>query len=411
MATALETLCGQAYGARKYNKLGIYLQRSWIVLSFSSILLLPIYVFATPVLNLLGQQHEVAELAGVLSLWFIPMHLAIPFTCSMQKFLMSQLKVNIVAFISVSTLLFHIFISWLLVYKFEFGVIGAAVALDISWWIAFFGMFVYVVFGGWCPLTWNGFSMEAFSGLGEFLKLSSASGVMLCLEFWYYRVLIIMTGNLKNATIAVGALSVCMSINGWELMIPFAFLAATGVRVANELGAGNAKGAKFAAKVSLVQSTVLGVIFCAIILIFNVKLAHIFSSSLEIIMAVHKLSYLLAFTILLNSVQPILSGVAIGSGWQSLVACTNLGCYYIIGVPLGVVMGMALDLGVKGIWCAMIIGGTAVQTGILAVITIRRDWDKEARQALSRHDKPIIKTEQQPLPETSTAERKPQIQG
>jgi hypothetical protein len=39
---------------------------------------------------------------------------------------------------------------------------------------------LYALFGG-CPLTWNGFSIEAFSGLWEFTKLSAASGVMI----WY----------------------------------------------------------------------------------------------------------------------------------------------------------------------------------------------------------------------------------
>jgi len=30
------------------------------------------------------------------------------------------------------------------------------------------------------PHTWNGFSVEAFSGLWDFLKLSAAAEVMLC---------------------------------------------------------------------------------------------------------------------------------------------------------------------------------------------------------------------------------------
>ncbi|KAL3514228.1 hypothetical protein ACH5RR_026945 [Cinchona calisaya] len=383
MATGLETVCGQAFGGKKYNMLGIYLQRSWVVLFLASILLLPLYIYATPILKFLGQPKDVAELSGVLSIWFIPMHLGCVFQCSLQRFLLSQLKINAVAFISTVSLIIHVVISWLFVHYFQLGVIGATVALDISWWISVLGMFVYTV-GGWCPLTWNGFSMEAFSGLWEFLKLSVAAGIMFCLEFWYYRILILMAGNLKNATIAVDALSVCMSINGWEIMIPFAFLAATGVRVANELGAGNGKAAKFAANVSLAQSSILGIIFCVIIIIYHHQLALIFSSSPDVTSAVDKLSYLLAFTILLNSVQPVLSGVAIGSGWQSMVAYVNLGSYYIIGLPLGFVMGWVFDLGVEGIWCAMIFGGTAVQTGILAIITIRRDWEKEARKALDR---------------------------
>ncbi|KAF2583497.1 hypothetical protein F2Q70_00010756 [Brassica cretica] len=99
--------------------------------------------------------------------------------------------------------------------------------VSISWWVNVLITLGYSVCGG-CPLTWTGFSSEAFTGLWEFLKLSASSGVMLCLENWYYRILIIMTGNLENARIAVDSLSICMSINGWEMMIPIAFFAGTG---------------------------------------------------------------------------------------------------------------------------------------------------------------------------------------
>ncbi|PIM99741.1 hypothetical protein CDL12_27760 [Handroanthus impetiginosus] len=201
------------------------------------------------------------------------------------------------------------------------------------------------------------------------------------LENWYYRILIIMTGNLPNAKIAVDALSVCMSINSWELMIPFAFFAGIGVRVANELGAGNGKGAKFATIVSVTESIIIGLIFWLLIMFFHNEFALIFTTSKPVLEAVSKLSILLAFTVLLNSVQPILSGVAVGSGWQSYVAYINLGCYYLIGVPLGVLMGWVFHQGVMGIWAGMIFGGAAVQTAILAIVTMRCDWEKEAAKA------------------------------
>ena len=80
------------------------------------------------------------------------------------------------------------------------------------------------------------------------------------------------------------------------------------VRVANELGAGNGQAAKFATKVSVVQSTIIGLIFCIVIIILRDKVALIFTSSSDVLDEVDKLSYLLAITILLNSVQPVLSG-------------------------------------------------------------------------------------------------------
>lgn len=43
----------------------------------------------------------------------------------------------------------------------------------------------------------------------------------------------------------------------------------------------------------------------------------------------------------------IVAGVAIGAGWQAVVAYVNIACYYILGVPLGLILGFKLDWGVK----------------------------------------------------------------
>ncbi|KAL2339962.1 hypothetical protein Fmac_007902 [Flemingia macrophylla] len=383
MASALETLCGQAFGAKRYHMLGIYMQRSWIVLFLCCWVLLPVYVFATPILKLLGQPDDVAEWSGVVAVWLIPLHFSFAFQFPLQRFLQCQLKTQVIAWVSLLGLAVNVLTSWLFIYVWDFGLFGAALSLDLSWWVLVFGMYAYTSWGG-CPLTWTGFSAEAFSGLWEFFKLSSASGVMLCLENWYYRILVLMTGQLENATIAVDALSVCMTINGWEMMIPLAFFAGAGVRVANELGAGNGKAAKFATQVAVAQSTVIGFIFCVPIMIFHNYVAYLFTSSSAVLEAVDNMAYLLALTILLNSVQPVLSGVAVGSGWQALVAYINIGCYYIVGLPVGIIMGWVFKSGVAGIWAGMIFGGTALQTLILIIKTARSDWEKEAEKASFR---------------------------
>lgn len=180
MASALETLCGQAFGAKKYNMLGVYMQRSWIVLFMCCILLLPLYLFASPVLKLLGQPSDVAELSGVVTMWMIPLHFSFAFQFPLTRFLQSQLKNAVTAWVSLVALVVHVILSWLFVYRLQLGVVGIAVTLSFSWWVTVFGLLGYVVCGG-CPLTWTGFSIEAFSHLLEFVKLSAASGLML----WY----------------------------------------------------------------------------------------------------------------------------------------------------------------------------------------------------------------------------------
>ncbi|MCL7047502.1 hypothetical protein MKW94_000083 [Papaver nudicaule] len=321
---------------------------------------------------------DLAELSGALSLWMIPLHFSFVFYFGLQRFLQSQLKTSVIVWVSLASLVFHVIVSCF-VYKLGLGIISITVTLNLSWWFLVLGLFGYVIFGG-CPNTWTGFSTQAFSGLWEFFKLSAASGVMLCLETWYYRILVLMAGSLSSAKIAVDALSICVSINTWEFMIPLGFFAGTGVRVANELGAGNGEGAKFASMVSATTSLVIGLLVCFVIMIFHEKLAMIFTLSSAVLGAFDNLAVLLGITILLNSIQPVLSGVAVGSGWQASVAYINIGSYYIVGLPLGVVLGWVFHLGISGIWSGMI-AGTAVQTLILVALTIRCDWDMQIRIA------------------------------
>lgn len=59
--------------------------------------------------------------------------------------------------------------------------------------------------------------------------------------------------------------------------------------------------------------------------------------------------------VLINLSEHCGAGVAVGGGWQALVAYINLACYYIFGLPLGYLLGYVADLGVvvinfEGLW-------------------------------------------------------------
>ncbi|CAK9137980.1 unnamed protein product [Ilex paraguariensis] len=59
-----------------------------------------------------------------------------------------------------------------------------------------------------CKETWVGFSWQAFAALPGFFKLSAASAVMLCLETWYFQILVLLAGLLENPELALDALSI-----------------------------------------------------------------------------------------------------------------------------------------------------------------------------------------------------------
>ncbi|MBA0647020.1 hypothetical protein Goklo_014933 [Gossypium klotzschianum] len=366
MASALETLCGQAFGAKRYHMLGIYLQRSWLLLFLTTSCLLPLFIFTTKILIALGQDEKIAIVAGYIGHWFIfiMFSMIISFTC--QMFLQSQSKNMVIAYLAAFSIGTHICLSWLLTMKLKYGLIGALLSTILAYWIPNIGQLIFVTCGG-CKDTWKGFSMLAFKDLWPVVKLSLSSGAMLCLELWYNTILVLLTGNLKNAEIAIDAFAIC-------------------VRVSNELGRGSSKSVKFSIMTITLTSLCIGCVTFVLFLCLRGRLAYVFTESEEVGNAVVDLSPLLACSILLDSVQPVLSGIAIGAGWQSSVAWVNIASYYLIGIPIGVVLGYVFNMEVKGVWVGMLLG-IFVQALVLIIIIWKTDWDKQVLLAQSRVNK------------------------
>ncbi|KAJ6294612.1 hypothetical protein OIU76_022653 [Salix suchowensis] len=235
-------------------------------------------------------------------------------------------------------------------------------ALTISTWSTVIGLLVYI-FGGWCPNTWKGFTKAAFADMLPVVKLSISSGFMICLEIWYNSVIVLAAGYMKNSTTAISAFSLCHNILSWEFMLSFGFLGAACVRVANELGRGNPKAAKFSVEIILSTSIIIGVLFWVLCLIF---------------------------------------GVAVGAGVQSMVAFVNLGSYYVIGLPAGILLGYVVHLGVQGLWMGLL-SGVVVQTLILSYIIWTTDWNEQVQKASERLRRWFLESKKNSIESSSPA--------
>ncbi|KAK4743680.1 hypothetical protein SAY87_009992 [Trapa incisa] len=389
MSSATETLCGQAFGAKQYHMMGIYLQRSWIVTLGATVILTPVFIFATPIFRLLGETESIAREAGVVSLWVIPIMYGMVFSTPLQMYLQAQQRNTVIIWFSAGSLLLDAVLGWAFVSRLRLGLGGAFGALNISYWLFVIMEFVYL-FGGWCPDTWKGLTLQAFSDLWPVIKLSVSSGIMICLELWYNSILVLLAGYMKNAEVAISSFSICLNIAAAVLMIGLGFLVAASVRVSNELGRGNTNAAKFAIKVIFGTGVCFGLVCAIICLLYSYQLAGLFTSNEEVKDSVSSLSLLLALSVFLNAVQPILTGVAVGAGWQSVIAIVNIACYYLVGVPIGALLGYVAHLEVKGLWIGLICGIT-FQLLALIYMTWRTNWDEQVVKASERLNRWLLK--------------------
>ncbi|KAL2924580.1 Protein DETOXIFICATION 16 [Bienertia sinuspersici] len=147
MSSALDTFCGQSYGAKKYHMLGIHLQRAVIILLVVSIPLAFIWANSRYLLEAVGQDHQIAIEAGHYAQLLIPGLFAYGLLYSLLRFLQAQNIVFPMMITTAITTLLHLPLCWILVFKFGLGHPGAALATGVSYWSSNSAFLLLVWFG------------------------------------------------------------------------------------------------------------------------------------------------------------------------------------------------------------------------------------------------------------------------
>ncbi|XP_057974198.1 protein DETOXIFICATION 16-like isoform X2 [Malania oleifera] len=383
MASALDTLCGQSYGAKQYHMLGVHMQKAMFVLLLVSIPLAVIWANTGSILMILGQDPEISNEAEVYAQFMIPSLFAYGLLQCLNRFLQTQNIVFPMMIISGITTLLHFLICWILVLKSGLGVKGAAMANSISYWMNVLLLALFVKFSSSCAKTWTGFSKEALHNIRPFLGLAVPSALMVCLEMWSFEMMVLLSGLLPNPKLETSVLSISLNTAAIVWMIPFGLSGAVSTRVSNELGAGHPRTARMAVCVVLVIAITEGVLVGSVLILIRNIWGYAYSNETEVARYVAIMLPFVASSNFLDGIQCVLSGAARGCGWQKIGAVINLGSYYLVGIPSAILLAFVLHVGGKGLWTG-IICGLLVQASLLFTMTIRTNWDQEAKKAMER---------------------------
>ncbi|KAK1606004.1 hypothetical protein QYE76_029677 [Lolium multiflorum] len=384
LASGLETLCGQAFGARQYHLVCVHKQRGMLILTLLSVPLAVVWFYAGSILLLFGLKDEdIAMEAGTYARWMIPALFAYGLLQCQVRYLQMQNIVFPVMLSAAATVLFHLAVCWVLVHGLGLGSKGVAIGIAISYWINVLILAVYVRVSSTCKNTWTGFSIEAFHDPLVFFRVAVPSALMVCSEWWLFETIILLSGLLPNARLETSVLSITLSTADCLYMIPSGLGAAISTRVSNELGTARPRAARLAVRVAMFFAISEGLVMAMILISVRHVWGHVYSDQEEVVTYVAKMVLLIAVSSLLDGIQSILSGVARGCGWQKIGACINLGAFYIVGIPAAYLFAFGLHIGGMGLWMG-IICGILVQDLLLLAITLCTDWEKEATKVKDR---------------------------
>ncbi|KAJ0536554.1 putative multi antimicrobial extrusion protein [Helianthus annuus] len=383
MGSALETLCGQAYGAEQYRMLGIHTQRAMLVLMLMAIPTSIIWTFTGTIFTWFGQDLEISTLAGSYTRWLIPSIFPYGILQCQFRFLQTQSKTKVLMISTGFTSFVHILVCWIFVCKIGLGCQGAALSCAVSYWTNVLVLSVYIKFSSDFEKTWTGFCKEGITNLGEFFVLSIPSALMVCLEYWSYEFLVFMSGLLPNPKLETSMMSVSLTTSSVIFRIPYGFGSAVSTRVSNELGAGKPRAARLAARVMMFLAVTEGVLVSLFLISVRHIWGYLFTNEEEVVSYMSKVMPVLALSNFMDGIQGVLSGTARGCGWQKIGAAVNLGAYYIIGLPCSAILTFVFHYGGMGLWMG-IISGSGLQAILLLVITMRTNWEQQAVNARNR---------------------------
>ncbi|KAL4654578.1 hypothetical protein ACB092_01G389600 [Castanea dentata] len=357
MGSALDTYCGQAYGAKQYRLIGIHTQRAMIVLLLSCIPITLIWAKASHILVFLRQDPEISAAAGLYARFLIPCIFGYAIVQCYVRFLQAQNNILPMMISTGISTLSHLITCWILVFKCGLGIKGAALASGISYWINALLLMAYVQKSPSCENTWAGFSKEAFYGIHQFLKISIPSTIMNSLEIWSFEMMVLLSGLLPNPKLETSVMSIS-------------------IRVSNELGSGRPQTALLAVRVALSMVAIEGVLVGTTLILGRNVWGYSYSKEEEVARYVGEMLLLVAISHIFDGLQSVLSGAARGCGWQKIGALVNLGAYYLVGIPISITLAFVYHNGVKGLLMGIIVA-LFMQALLLWMVTLCSDWEKE----------------------------------
>nr|XP_013812066.1 PREDICTED: multidrug and toxin extrusion protein 1 [Apteryx mantelli mantelli] len=381
LASACDTLMSQMYGGKNLKQVGTILQRGILILLLCCFPCWAIFINTERILLLIGQDPEVSRLTQVYVMIFIP---ALPaaFLYQLQtRYLQSQAIILPQVITGIAANILNGAMNAIFLYALKLGMVGSAWANTVSQYTQAILLFLYVWWKKIHVETWGGWTRDCLQDWGSFIHLAVPGMLMMCIEWWTFEIGSFLAGLLS--VVELGAQSVIYELSCAAYMVPLGFSVATSVRVGNALGSGDAVQAKTSCITALLCSGVFAVVVATLLGVLKDVVGYIFTSDKEIVTLVSKVMIIFAPFHLFDAAAATCGGVLRGAGKQKMGAIANAIGYYAVGLPIGISLMFAAQLGVLGLWVGMIVC-ISLQALSFSTFVMRIDWKKAAEEAQIR---------------------------
>jgi MATE family multidrug resistance protein len=343
LASGVVPVVSQAYGAGQWEECGRAWRRamSWSI--FVSLIGVAVVWRGETFLGWFGQDPEMAAAGGAVAIALAPGLLAQVVFAVCAFYLESTRRPMFALTAMVIANVMNAGLNWIMIFGHlgwpEMGAVGAALASSIARFAAM-GLMIWYILAQpgahdagvrgpwetvWGPGGWRSGMMMR--------KLGLSAGLSNGCETIGFAAMTLIAGTLGVA--ALDAYSISHNLVSTVFMIGLGLAVATGVRVGQATGAGNAREAAFAGWTGLLAAFVVMAGLGALVLIFRAEVAWVYTDDPDLAARVAGVLVFSAFVFLPDSLQVVMGQAlrALNDAWVA-VAC-YVASFIVVMVPLG----------------------------------------------------------------------------
>ena len=332
LATSLDTLCAQAYGAGRLDLVGLHVQRMVCLLLLVTIPIGALWIFSPQLLAPLVPEHDLAHMAGNFLRVLLLGAPGYALFEAGRRFVQAQGLFHGPLLVMFMGLPINILLNWLFVFRLDWGFTGAALALSMTRDILPIILLAYVILINPSSLKcWPGFGKSTFKDWGLMVKLS-VPGVFMVEAEWFAFELQTIAASYLSAT-QLAAQSVIMTVCVVMAHIPFSVAVAVSTRLGNLIGSGRLYAAKVATRAYCIAAVVVGLSDGLFVIILRKPILKMFTEDEAVITIASRTIPVLAVLLIFDSTTAVVNGLLRGIGRQSTGAWINFIVYYLASFP------------------------------------------------------------------------------
>lgn len=371
MTISVSQMVSMAHGRRDVQLVSHYLYNGFILCAITAIIISLSLVFGKNILMHLGQDPEVVRLAlpfmQLMGFSIIPMLLFM----TLKQFTDGLEYTKTAMLLSLIGMPINIFLNWLLIYGNlgfpRLELVGAGWATLITRTLIFitlaFVILKHSTFRKYIAVSSRQWKLRRKT-LKELLHIGVPSSLQIGMEAGAFAVSGIIIGTI--GAVAQAAHQIALSCASFTFMVSMGLAQAGSIRVSNAFGRSDWPKIAAIGKSTLIIALMYGT-FCAIAFaVFRHQLPMLFNDNADVLQMAGLLLLFAAVFQISDSTQAIGAGLLRGIKDVKFPTILIAIAYWVIGLPLGYVLGFTFNMGASGIWLGLITGLTLASVFLIS---------------------------------------------